>query len=326
MAAGSALRSLFVALLVVLAAFLAGCSRSPDPQRAGAPPAARQEPALPAGGGPPPANVVPTPEPVPATPQTTQLPASEPKTPPAKPAAPPAAKPADSAPQKQTSAPPSSAITHAAPPSPAVQAPSDRAAVPALPTFPWPPPRASAEYRINNRWVTSGDQTTLLQVADRIEAALSTAQYETWRYLAVPNGFALVTQIERIDLNGNPRQPRFGTQLPSLADMSFVEFLFALGKAPPGYYRVFVFVATDVPFNQSEERVDEKEAQRWMRAGLTQLPPDIGSMPYGPRYRTTALIYEFSKAAKKPAALVAPSKASASAHLQKARIWEGLSH
>jgi len=174
--------------------------------------------------------------------------------------------------------------------------------------------------------VTSGDQTTLSQVADRIEAALSTAQYETWRYLAVPNGFALVTQIERIDANGNPRQPRFGTELPSLADMTFVEFLLALGKAPPGYYRVFVFVVTDVPFNQSERRIDDSEAQRWMRAGLTQLPLDVGSMPYGPRYRTTSLIYEFSKSGGQAAALVAPSNASASAHLQKARIWDGLSH
>jgi len=212
-------------------------------------------------------------------------------------------------------------------PSPAAPKPErEHADVAALPSFPWPPPRASAEYRINNRWVTAGDRTTLSQAADRIEAALSAAQYETWRYLAVPRGFALVTQIERIDLNANPKEPRFGTQLPSLADMTFVEFLFALGKAPAGHYRVFVFVVTDVPYNQSEARIGRSEAQRWMRSGLTQLPADVGSLPYGPQYRTTALVYEFSKVAKKPATLVAPSKASASAHLQKARIWDALSH
>ncbi len=309
-------RSLLIASVVALAVFsvIQGCSRPSAPQSAGAPAPAKPAPPEAAGSGAPPPDY--------STPSKTAgisnvappSPAAVTEVAPAAPAAP---KPI---PKLAPTLTPTPKLT------PEPKHEQERIQVAALPSFPWPPPRASAEYRINNRWVTAGDQTTLSQVADRIEAALSAAQYETWRYLAVPSGFALVTPIERIDLNGNLKDPRFGTQLPSLADMTFVEFLFALGKAPAGHYRVFVFVITDVPFNQAEERISRKEAQGWMRSGLTQLPPDVGSMKYGPRYGTTALVYEFSKVAKRPATLVAPSKASASAHLQRARLWDALSH
>jgi hypothetical protein len=193
-----------------------------------------------------------------------------------------------------------------------------------MPKFPWPPPGASAEHQIRNKWVSEGDQTTLLDVAEKLEAALEIAGFETWKYSYVPNGFALVTQIEQILPDGTPRRERFRTDLPSFSDLSFVEFLIALAKAPSGYYRVIVFVVTDTPFSRGETAPTESEARRWLDTGLNKLPASFREMIYGTDYRTTALIYEFKKLSTQPATLVSQSLSSGRVHLEKAHIWDAL--
>jgi len=197
----------------------------------------------------------------------------------------------------------------------------------AIPAFPWPPPAASAEHQIRNTWVTKGDHTKLADVAEKLEAALESADYEIWRYSSVPRGFALATQIEQISSDGTPRsgKERFRTELPSFSDMTLVEFLKALAKAPPGYYRVIVFVVTDTPFSRSGTSPTEKEAQQWLHAGLNRLPNAIGALAYTADYRTTALVYEFSKASKtSPATFVPKSPESGRLHLERAGIWDAL--
>jgi hypothetical protein len=150
---------------------------------------------------------------------------------------------------------------------------------------------------------------------------------ETWRYSSVPQGFALVTQLEQRAPDGTPRSgtQRFRADLPSFSDMTFVEFLKALAKAPPGYYRVIVFVVTDTPFSRAVKKPTAEEAQQWLDVGLDRLPKSIGMLPYGEDYRTTALIYEFKKASKSvPATFVSKSVESGRTHLEKAGIWEAL--
>jgi hypothetical protein len=194
--------------------------------------------------------------------------------------------------------------------------------------FPWPPPKASAEYQIRSKWVADDARTRLKDVAKRIETALEDARYETWRYLSVPHGFALVTQIEQIRPDGTPfpARERFRSDLPSFADLTFVEFLKALAKAPPGHYRIMAFVVTDTPFAPSAAKPTEGEARQWLAAGLNRLPTAIGQLPYDDDYRTTALVYEFKRSSKNdPAMFVATSAQSGRSHLEKARIWDGLS-
>ena len=193
-----------------------------------------------------------------------------------------------------------------------------------IPKFPWPPPRASAEHQIRNKWVSEADKTTLLDVAEKLESALGIAGFETWKYSSVPHGFALVTQIEQILPDGTARGERFRTDLPSLSDLSFVEFLIALAGAPSGYYRVIVFVVTDTPFSRGDTAPTENEARHWLDAGLNKLPAPFGEMIYEEDYRTTALIYQFKKLSKQPATLVLPSLASGRTHLERAHIWDAL--
>ena len=143
-------------------------------------------------------------------------------------------------------------------------------------------------------------------------------------YSSIPHGFALVTQIEQILPDGTPRRERFRTDLPSLSDLSFVEFLIALARAPAGYYRVIVFVVTDTPFSRTETAPTEGEARRWLDAGLNKLPASFSEVNYGADYRTTALIYEFRKLSTQPATLVSQSLSSGRVHLEKAQIWDAL--
>jgi hypothetical protein len=192
--------------------------------------------------------------------------------------------------------------------------------------FPWPPPPASALYAIPARLVVSLEgSTTLSDVGRKLTKALAEARYSKWSYSAVPRGFALVTQIEQIKDDGTPRPDpdRFSTDLPSLGSMSFVEFLKAMAKAPPGRYRVIVFIVTDVPLSQAGEKPTEDEAQRWLNAGVLQLPESIGRMTYDAQhYNTTALIYEFEKpSTTAPPVFVPNSRLLGDTHLERAGIW-----
>jgi hypothetical protein len=99
-------------------------------------------------------------------------------------------------------------------------------------------------------------------------------------------------------------------------------YLRALFLADPGYYRVIVFVATDVAFVHAEKGPSEDETQMWLRSGLNSLPTDVGARPYTSHFVCTALIYEFRAARYNEwARLVLPSHLDAYTHLVKSGIW-----
>jgi hypothetical protein len=197
-----------------------------------------------------------------------------------------------------------------------------------VPAFPWPPPAASAETMIPNSWLLTGGGIDLTNVAVTLENALRAAKYPKWSYSSVPNGFALVSQMEQIKADGTPSSEpaRWSTDLPVVANMTLFEFVRALINAQPGYYRVIVFIVTNQPWSRTGTQPTGVEADRWLAEGFTWLPESIGKLPYGPDYRTTALVYEFRKASKDATAtLLEPSLTSADDHLKKAGISEWLS-
>src|SRR5262249_41929886 len=88
------------------------------------------------------------------------------------------------------------------PPPPTQQSSSD---APAIPDFPGPPPRASAWAAVPNALVLAGAQTpTFEEVEARLGRALDAAGYYQRSLFAVPHGFAVVTQLERIEADGVP--------------------------------------------------------------------------------------------------------------------------
>jgi hypothetical protein len=196
-----------------------------------------------------------------------------------------------------------------------------------IPQFSWPPPKASAENTIPDKWIRTGITTTLADVADKFEKALKLADYGQWSYYAVPRGFALATHLEKIEADGTPLAgaDRWKIGNPSLGNLSLFDFIAALARAPAGDYRAIVFVVTDAPWTQSASAPGEAEIEGWATGGLNVLPASIGTMPFSAGYRAQALVYQFRKRGSAEAEYVLPSPVSGETHLERGGIWRPLS-
>jgi hypothetical protein len=198
-----------------------------------------------------------------------------------------------------------------------------------MPAFQWPPPKASEEYVLPRSVFGEGPRAQVLSDVDRIlVAALDAGGYAARSYYSVPNGFALATRIEQINEDGTPKMPpaRFAIEPEPVSILRPMEYLKALLKGVPGYYRVIVFIVTDTPFRASGERPTEAQATEWVSSGVNVLPRAIGDLPFTRDVNCTALVYEFTR---KPGAdsdatqFDIPGRLDAMTHLVKSGIWRG---
>lgn len=167
-----------------------------------------------------------------------------------------------------------------------------------LPTFPWPPPPFSTRMKLDRALLVAGQAApTLGSVAARMENALAANGYSQLSYYAVPDGFALVTQIERIDAQAaSAAEQRWSTQIPGVALIPFNldAYIQALLGKNGDNFRVIVFAFTPTPFTASGTAVAPAEAMTWVEKGATALPAGLAAKPYGTDFICTALIYEFT--------------------------------
>jgi hypothetical protein len=217
---------------------------------------------------------------------------------------------------------PSPAAVDSAPPPTTASLPP-----PAIAAFDWPPPKASAQEAIPDKWLRTGPAPTLADVADKFEKAMKLAGYPQRSYYSVPRGFALAAQFEHIRADGTPLpgEDRWRVGPPRVGNLSLLAFIQALAHAPAGIYRAIVFVVTDAPWSQSPTAPSDEQIMAWAGAGAASLPAAIGDLPYGPGYRAHALIYEFRKGSSGPAETVLPSAVSGEIHLDKGGLWDPLS-
>jgi hypothetical protein len=192
-----------------------------------------------------------------------------------------------------------------------------------LPAFPWPPPEASGKTVLPKSFFQQVE--TLGDFEQRLVDALDRKNYE-YSFLEVPNGFAMVSRLERIASDGSSAPPpnrwtdHDFSRVTSLAD-----FLRGVFVAPSGHYRVIVFVVTDVDFGQSKEVAAAADAKGWLRAGHNVLPDDVRRARVGTSFRCTALVYEFSRDGfDGPTTLQRPGQFETRTHLEKAGIWQTL--
>lgn len=179
-----------------------------------------------------------------------------------------------------------------------------------MPSFPWPPPRASAMQTLPTLFLH--DPVSLADVARTLRMTLSLAGRHELRFYAVPDGFAMVTRLESIDAQGNTLA---GVDRPTRAFLTYIRDLFWV---PPGRYRMVVFVVTDRAFEASGDAIDRSEAEAFMAGGFNDLPDVVGARPYADGYRTTALVYEFHKDPQDERAhVLIPGRFDAYHHLQK---------
>lgn len=221
-----------------------------------------------------------------------------------------------------------------------------------IPEFPWPPPAASSFVTISLRGLLDSTEVSwiydyyrhsmrnyihpkkFIELAEKGRPLLlhadallrftleSAGHYET-SYYSVPDGFALVSRLEQIEEDGSPMPlpARWDTRVRNITRFSLGDYLRALFVAPPGYYRLVVFVVSPHPFAQSSQSISRDIAESWLRFGANALPTKLALQPYTEQYICTALIYEFEKfdTQKKPI-LRRPGRLDARTHIVKSGI------
>ena len=196
----------------------------------------------------------------------------------------------------------------------------------ALPDFPWPPPRYSAFEVLERDWLAPAADARLGAAAARLEAAFDAAGYVERSYYRVPGGFALASRAEQIrdDASPYPAPARWSVD-PEGAGRSFADRLRALFNAPPGHYRVIVFVVTDQDFAAAPRTAPEAEARAWVSGGGLRLPASIAALPFTSTHYASALIYEFERRSERePADVRVPSATPGRVHLEKGGLWQAL--
>lgn len=183
------------------------------------------------------------------------------------------------------------------------------------PSFPFPPPAASAQDVISKRFIIGN---TLGDFDKKIHKTLEALGYFEKSYYAVPNGFALVTRLERrkdnepvpYDLPGR-WDINVTAAVHSIKD--YIQYLFT---APKGYFRVITFIVTDQPVKGDEAKnINRNQALAWFKTGATTLPFDIAATHMNIRYNCTVLIYEFEKSENTEAKFISTSSFQGRAHL-----------
>lgn len=195
-----------------------------------------------------------------------------------------------------------------------------------VPEFPWPPPRASAKYVLPTSEFSTAKN--LDDVNQKLSRALDANGYSDKSYFSAPstagNGFVLVTQLEQIneDATSKDKSERWITDIKSDA-FSFGDYFKSLFLTKKGYFRVIAFVVTDLPFAQSNKMADKTTALSWLSTGTNELPEYLGQVSYTPKYKVTALIYEYEQEENSDTAkLEEPSKFTGKVHLEVSKIWK----
>lgn len=192
-----------------------------------------------------------------------------------------------------------------------------------LPNLPWPPPQPSTFDELP-RDLVGADNEQLYSIYHRLTSALERHGYEEHPVFEIPDGFALVTRLERLTADGTPDPNYRWTRGKVPASFYPSAFLSRLLWGEKEEYRMIVFAVTTRGPQGDSRLLAEKDALQWLARGWRgrDLPGDIGRLTFGGR-RCYALVYHFIKEGKKPA-MAFPSRWNLREHFEKARLWETL--
>ena len=197
-----------------------------------------------------------------------------------------------------------------------------------FPEFPWPPPQASASEVLPPHLLSNIDgYMSVGDVDGRITAALDANGYYESSYLAVPDGFALVTRLEQIESDGTPKEgpDRWSLDVAAPRPFALEEYFRHVLFGTPGHYRVIVFIVTPNPFSQSDAQVTPDQFASWLAHGFNRLPDEVASLGYTADFATTALIYQFDRPTENDVVSLNFNDAlPGRIHLERSGIWREL--
>ncbi len=166
------------------------------------------------------------------------------------------------------------------------------------PLFPWPPPRPSGWNVLPDDLFDLSAEATYADIDRRLRSALSTVGHDDVGYYWIPDGFAIVTRLERFEEDGSTvaDNSRWTATVPAAPlTWNLIDYIRALTTAQTGYFRVIVFAVTPQPFSTepSDHTLDAVEA--WAAGGANTLPTAILARNVPQGTKITALVYEFRK-------------------------------
>ncbi len=220
-------------------------------------------------------------------------------------------------PQPLPSTPPPTPISSTSPP-PTLQG---------MPDYPWPPPQASAWHVIPRDLIARQGQTvpTMRVVSEKLVRALEASGYVQKSFFKAPSGFAVITQMERMNADGRPGDnPRWFNVLGSDLGFSLARYVGRLLHADPGQFRLIVFIATDQPFSNTGAEISSAQAQGLLDRGALVLDSLAGNTVFSENHQLIALIYEFRKRTGKEAEFIKPSTMPGQQHLVRTRLMSAI--
>lgn len=191
--------------------------------------------------------------------------------------------------------------------------------------FHFPPPVASAFYLLPDQYFRSA--WDLSDIDSLLSRGLSICGYNEKSYFEIPEGFVLITRLERINNDASPHiRERWttGASYVGYESFSLSKYLRSLFYADPGKFRVLAFVVTSIPFNPTDLEISFQEASEYSQMGLKWLPDQIGSEPFTYGHNCTALIYEFLKPQYEEARFIHHSRYQGIDHLTKNNFLSNL--
>lgn len=198
--------------------------------------------------------------------------------------------------------------------------------VPSFPSFDFPPPKGyllarGSEYLPS---IIEAEEISLGEIDQIISTALQENGYDDKSYFAVPEGFALVTRIEQINLDGRPKEDpdRWSIELTPLRKFHLRDYIRALRYAQVGHYRLIIFIVTPYSFSPaSRGELELNEATEWFKEGANSLPLNIANRQLS-SVDVNVLIYEFEKSHE--GAMLAETPLTARKHMEGSGLLEAL--
>jgi hypothetical protein len=188
--------------------------------------------------------------------------------------------------------------------------------------FPWPPPDATSWDSVPTAGLAA---LSLEEIRSRLEAVLEERGYSGNGLYGIPDGFVLVTRVERINEDGiaYERSERWSHDRLPMGEITLASWASRLFFEQVGYFRMLVFAVTpDMHPGFSDEILDEAVARRMAHMGFRELPSELTVEPFAGRH-IHVLVYEFEKRPGS-AHLNQDGWLAAEDHLKQARLLPGL--
>ncbi|WP_412464098.1 thrombospondin type 3 repeat-containing protein [Flavobacterium mekongense] len=189
--------------------------------------------------------------------------------------------------------------------------------------FPIPYPIPSAVYTIPWDEIKIQGERNFKSVDKKLSEALSKCNYHEKSYYIIPHGFAIITEMEQIQVDGvSLKEPeRWSNKLPK--PNAFFDYIKSLVIAPEGYFRVIVFLVTDVDLTTSGDVINREQAIEMAAEGYTKIPQTLlNKETFTSNHTVTALIYQFKKVQGKEPIL--DKQLSGKVHITKSGLAKSL--